>query len=94
MPIFQRVAVAHARRVAFLGIDTQDSPEAARRFLRTVPLPYPSYTDYDGRMAKGLGLLGTPSTIFYDRRGRQAYLHQGQYRTAADLEADIRRHGA
>jgi cytochrome c biogenesis protein CcmG/thiol:disulfide interchange protein DsbE len=94
MPILQRVSVEQADKVAFLGIATQDAPEKAARFLETVPLPYPSYLDFDGALAKGLGLIGTPSTVFYDARGRQAFLHQGQYETAADLEADIAKYAS
>lgn len=93
-PIFQRVSVDLAKRVAFLGIATQDPPENAAKFLRGVPVPFPSFLDFDGSMAKGLGLVGTPSTIFYDRAGKAAFLHQGQYTSAADLEADIAKYGA
>jgi cytochrome c biogenesis protein CcmG/thiol:disulfide interchange protein DsbE len=91
-PLLQKASVEHAKQVAFLGIATQDAKAAAAQFLKTVPVPYPSYLDFDGSVAKGLGLIGTPSTIFYDARGRQVTLHQGEYKTMADLEADIRRY--
>jgi cytochrome c biogenesis protein CcmG/thiol:disulfide interchange protein DsbE len=91
-PIFQKVSVEQADRIAFLGIATQDAPEKAARFLEGVPVPFPSYLDFDGAVAKGMGLIGTPSTLFYDAAGQQAYLHQGQYKTVADLEADIRKY--
>lgn len=90
-PVFQRVAVKHAAKVAFLGVDTVDSADAAKRFLAKVPVPYPSYQDLKGEIANGYGILATPSTIFYDARGRMTP-HTGPYHTEADLEADIRRY--
>jgi cytochrome c biogenesis protein CcmG/thiol:disulfide interchange protein DsbE len=88
-PVFQRVSAKLGKRVAFLGIDTQDPEEDATKFLRAHPLSYPSYQDFQGELARGLGLIGTPATIYYDAKGKKAYLHQGPYRTDAALEADI-----
>ncbi|HVW16837.1 MAG TPA: TlpA disulfide reductase family protein, partial [Solirubrobacteraceae bacterium] len=45
LPLFQRAAIDNAGRVAFLGVDTEDAASAAHRFLRQVPVPYPSYQD-------------------------------------------------
>jgi cytochrome c biogenesis protein CcmG, thiol:disulfide interchange protein DsbE len=91
-PLFQRVAAAEGRRVAFLGLATQDSKENAGAFLAKHPVSYPSYMDFDGKVADGYGVIGAPATIFYDRRGRRAYFHQGKYETDADLKADIERY--
>jgi thiol-disulfide isomerase/thioredoxin len=91
-PIFQKVALASGKRVAFLGVDVQDGKDAASRFLRQAPVTYPSYWDPQQKIASGYGLLGTPSTAFIDRNGKRAFLHQGPYRSAADLENDIRRY--
>src|SRR3954447_6083078 len=91
-PVFQRVAAKNGKHVAFVAIDTQDPTSDAKKFLAEHPLTYPSYQDLDGSLAKGFGIIGTPSTIYYDKNGKQAYLHQGPYRNAADLEADIKRY--
>lgn len=91
MPIFNRLSARLGRRVAFLGIDVQDSAAGARAFMRRIPVSYPSYSDPSERIANGLGLRNLPSTVFYDRRGR-ATLHQGVYRSEAELEQDIRRY--
>ena len=91
-PVFQRVGAAVGRRVAFLGIDTQDSASEASRFLAKHPVTYPSYQDFDGKLRDSYGLSGTPSTVFYDRNGKKAYLHQGPYRSDAALRDDIRRY--
>ena len=92
-PVFQRVSVKKGKSVAFLGLDTQDTEEAASKFLRGHPLSYPSYQDLDGNVRNGhYGLSGTPDTIFYDRKAKVAFVHQGPYRSDADLAADIKRY--
>lgn len=92
-PVFQRVAARYGRRVAFLGIDSQDANDAARTFLREDPVPYPSYGDPKRAIAESVGAkLGLPDTAFYDRSGRLVYLKQGPYSEAAALRADIERY--
>ena len=47
---FQRVSAEYGRRVAFLGIDSEDPKRAdARAFLKSFPVSYPSYYDPSGR---------------------------------------------
>jgi cytochrome c biogenesis protein CcmG/thiol:disulfide interchange protein DsbE len=92
-PHFQRAAATYGKRVAFLGIDTQDSDDAAATFLREEPVPYPSYTDPDEEIVESIGAtLGLPDTAFYDRAGKLVYLKQGPYDDAAELRADIERY--
>lgn len=92
-PAFQRLAARYGKRVAFLGIDSQDADEAARTFLRDHPVPYPSYTDPDEEIAARIGAtLGLPATAFYDRRGELAYLKQGPYTEHGELRADLERY--
>jgi thiol-disulfide isomerase/thioredoxin len=91
-PSFQSSSVVHGRRVAFLGIDTRDDRTAALRFLRRFPVSYPSYIDDGGRISTELGVQALPTTVFYDRRGRVAYIHQGVYPSRGQLEQDIRRY--
>jgi cytochrome c biogenesis protein CcmG, thiol:disulfide interchange protein DsbE len=92
-PHFQRAAAAYGKRVAFLGIDSQDSAAAARTFLREEPVPYPSYTDPDEEIVASVGAtLGLPDTAFYDRRGELVYLKQGPYEDLAELRADVERY--
>lgn len=91
-PHFQRAAADYGKRVAFLGVDTQDSDDAASTFLEEAPVPYPSYTDPDKDIGETIGAtLGLPDTAFYDRRGKLVYLKQGPYDDEAELRADIER---
>ncbi|MGZ6709034.1 MAG: TlpA family protein disulfide reductase [Solirubrobacteraceae bacterium] len=91
-PVMQQASLRHGTRVAFVGVDLNDNRGAAQRLLRDVPVAYPSYEDPDGRLLQSYGLQGPPSTIYYDARGRQTYVHQGQYTDAAQIDADIRRY--
>jgi cytochrome c biogenesis protein CcmG, thiol:disulfide interchange protein DsbE len=91
-PLFQRAAAAEGKHVAFLGVDAQDSDDAAATFLEEAPVPYPSYTDPDKAISDSAGAsLGLPDTAFYDGRGELVYLKQGPYHDLAELRADIRR---
>ncbi|HEX6230074.1 MAG TPA: TlpA disulfide reductase family protein [Solirubrobacterales bacterium] len=91
-PAFQDVSAKYGKRVAFLGIDSEDSNDAARTFLRDMPVPYPSYIDPDREIAESIGAkLGLPDTAFYDRTGELVHLKQGPYADHAELRADIER---
>jgi cytochrome c biogenesis protein CcmG/thiol:disulfide interchange protein DsbE len=92
-PTLQRLSAAYGKRVAFLGVDNQDSDDAARTFLGEAPVPYPSYTDPDSGIADALGASrGLPDTAFYDRRGDLVYLKQGPYTDHDELRVDIERY--
>jgi len=92
-PLFQRAAARYGKRIAFLGIDKQDSNDAAATFLEEAPVPYPSYTDPDAEISRAVGAdLGQPDTAFYDRAGELTYLKQGPYTDLAALRADVERY--
>ena len=92
-PFFRAAAGRYSGRVAFLGVDTRDGRAAAREFLRERPVPFPSFFDPDGAIARSYrGDLGMPATVFYDRAGRVVERHYGAYASQAKLEEDIRRH--
>lgn len=91
-PFLQSQASKHAKDIAFLGVDSDDSSGSAKTFLGELPLPYPSYSDPDKSIRQELNGIGYPATVFYDRSGNVVYTHQGQYRTEADLAADIQRY--
>jgi len=92
-PTLQKLSARYGKRVAFLGVDSQDSDDAATTFLGEAPVPYPSYTDPDREIAESIGAsFGLPDTAFYDRQGKLVSLQQGPYSDPTDLEADIRRY--
>jgi cytochrome c biogenesis protein CcmG, thiol:disulfide interchange protein DsbE len=89
-PAFQRASARYGKQVAFVGINSEDSDDAASTFLSEEPVPYPSYTDPDKEIFDSLGARGFPDTAFYDREGNLCLLRQGPYTDDADLEADIK----
>ncbi len=92
-PVLQKLSARYGKRVAFLGIDSQDSDDAAAGFLEEAPVSYPSYTDPDKKIADSLGAtVGLPDTAFYDRAGKLIYLKQGPYAHDSELEADVKRY--
>lgn len=92
-PVLQKLSARYGKKVAFLGVNSEDSNAAAATFLREAPVPYPSYTDPDKDILSSLGGLGgLPDTAFYDSSGELVFLHQGEYRDDSELEADVRRY--
>ena len=92
MPVMQRVSLDMGRQVAFVGVDLRDNKEAASSFLEKTPVTYPSYEDPSGEVYNAERLVGVPSTLFYDKRGKQTFVHQGPYFERADLVDDIRQY--
>ena len=92
-PFFRDQARKRSKKVAFLGVDSNDSDSDAREFLRKLPVSYPSYRDPDSEIAAALNAgQAFPATAYYDRRGRLAFLHQGGYASEAKLAEDIERY--
>jgi cytochrome c biogenesis protein CcmG, thiol:disulfide interchange protein DsbE len=92
-PHFQDVSAEYGKRVAFIGVDSDDSEDAARTFLDEYPVPYPSFSDPDQEVAAVFdATLGFPATAYYDRRGELVYLKQGPYTSAEQFEADVRKY--
>lgn len=92
-PFFRQEAIARKGKVAFLGLNSADNRKEAEKFLAEEPLPFPSYEDPDERIARSLKAPANfPITIFYDAQGERVYIHQGAYRSQADLAADIERY--
>jgi cytochrome c biogenesis protein CcmG, thiol:disulfide interchange protein DsbE len=90
-PVFQRVAVAFGRKVAFMGIDGKDQDPAATAFLHKFPVTYPSYTDPKESIARKIhAATYYPQTIYYDRGGQVVFDHAGPYESVGALEKDIR----
>jgi thiol-disulfide isomerase/thioredoxin len=90
-PALQKLSARYGKRVAFIGIDSEDSDGFAEDFLREEPVPYPSYKDGDKAIADSIGGRGLPRTAFYDSGGQLCYLKIGAYYDEEALEADVKR---
>jgi len=93
-PYLQQVAAELGTEVAFLGVDGQDSREAARTFLDSNPLPYPSFFDPDEKIVKDvLGAdIGYPATVFYDGDGNITFTKFGPFKSQQDLREHVERY--
>lgn len=92
-PVLQKLAAEYGKRVAFLGVNSEDDKAAAKTFLREEPVPYPSYVDGDKAIARSLGAaVGLPDTAFFDKRGELVNLKQGPYADDSELEEDVQRY--
>lgn len=91
-PHLQSQAAEHADEVAFIGVNSNDSTDAAETFLRDHPIPYPSISDPDEEISRELGAITYPATFFYDEKGKLVHTRQGVYATEEELAADIERY--
>ena len=93
LPILQEIATTRGKEIAFVGVNARDKRPTAERFAARFPVPYPSYEDPDEKIARALKAPSNfPVTLFVDDGGKTVFTHQGGYRTAADLQADIDRY--
>ena len=63
-PFFQQLSDKYKRRVAFVGLDSQDDRADAEVFLKQYPVNYPSVFDQSAAQAVELGAgRGWPTTL-------------------------------
>ena len=92
-PYFQSQADLRGDEIAFIGVDFEDSRDAAEQFLSELPLPFPSYFDPDREISKDLDVgPGLPNTIFIDRRGEVVYHLRGALESERQLAQYIDRY--
>ena len=76
-PLLEATYRRVGNRVAFLGVDTNDTRAAALSFLRQFGVTYPSVYDPHGTAATTYGLFGLPTTIFVAPDGKMLERHVG-----------------
>ena len=65
------------RGVMVVGVDIQDTTEAAQKFVNRFELTFPNGRDHNGRVSIDYGVYGVPETFFIDRQGRIRLKHVG-----------------
>ncbi len=88
-PLLADASVKYGRKVAFLGADTEDQATSARSFLAGHRVAYPSYQATTEELSSLAVFEGVPTTMFFDRSGKLAHLHIGQYEAQGTLDRDI-----
>jgi len=91
-PYFQHLSAQMGKKVAFLGVNSEDSDDLASDFLADYPVPYPSYTDPNKDIADDFSGKGYPRTAFYDSSGKLTSTHTGQFPDQASLEEAIQKY--
>lgn len=66
-PVVRQFVENNRRRVIVLGLDLQDTPQAAKAFFARYGWTHRVISDPDGRQAARLGVQDLPTTIFLDR---------------------------
>lgn len=76
-PLLQALADRQARNgVVVLGVDIQDGSDAAKKFLRTYGVTYPSLRDRNDDTKNAYAATGVPETFVIDKAGRVAFIHR------------------
>ena len=62
-------------KVAFIGVDVQDTDTNAREFLNRYRVTYPNGPDLNGEISIGYGMSGVPESYFIskDRKIRRKW---------------------
>ncbi|NLV56754.1 MAG: TlpA family protein disulfide reductase [Acidimicrobiales bacterium] len=69
MPDLQRVHQALGDRVAFLGVNVRDTPEAADAMVERTGVTYDLARDPDGELGRALDVANWPTTVLIDSDG-------------------------
>ena len=78
-------------RVVFLGVNLQDSEEAARDVIERTGVTYDLARDPDGELFTAFGGFGMPTTALLDENGKVVARHTGAL-TAGQLDTLVRDH--
>ena len=80
MPMLVKASHAYAARgVVVLGLDVDDTPQDARRFLVDYGVDYPIVTVPNDRLPRAYGVIGLPTTVFVDAAGMIRARQVGQF---------------
>ena len=73
----ERASRVYRDRVAFIGVNVQDTDASAREFLRRFGVTYPNGRDPGGAISVDYGMSGVPESYFVDRDGQIVRKWQG-----------------
>ena len=77
-PVLERLWRTYRERgVVVVGVDIQDTDEAAQKFINAFGLTFKNSPDRGGKISVDYGIYGVPETFFIDRAGRIHRKHVG-----------------
>jgi peroxiredoxin len=62
-----------AGKLTILAIDFMESREKVESFMKAKKVAYPVLFDRDGKVARSYGIVGIPTYVILDRRGKIVY---------------------
>lgn len=78
MPLLNEIYDDYKRAgFELLGVNLDNQPAQAKRFLNDTPVVFPILMDTKGEVATLYKNKAMPSSYFIDREGQLVYLHQG-----------------
>src|SRR5215210_1672893 len=92
-PYLREQAQKRDGKVAFIGVNSNDSRSGAEKFLKEEPVPFKHFEDPKLEIAAAFNAVQAfPSTAYYDSKGELAFVHQGGYSSEDALAEDIDRY--
>lgn len=91
MPDLESVHRATSGEVAFVGVNTQDTPDRAAELVDETGVTYDLVRDPDGELARAFEVFGMPSTFYVDADGVIVGRHTGLL-TRDALADDLHEH--
>jgi len=92
MPALEQVHRTAGTRVAFLGLDVQDTVASGKAFVESVGATYDMGRDPDASILQRLGGTALPTTVLVDASGKIVYQHLGKL-DVNELGNQLRTHG-
>jgi thiol-disulfide isomerase/thioredoxin len=91
--VFAHVADEYRGKLQVIGVDWQDTkPDWALEMLRYNRATYPQLADPDAATRAPLSIRGMPTTFFIAADGSVAYVNNGPFTTAEELQGAIETH--
>ena len=76
-PLLEAAHRIHGNEVEFIGVDVQDTQQAAKAFLAEYSLDFTHFFDRDRAIPAAFGAFGTPVTMFFSADGELVQTHSG-----------------
>lgn len=92
MPVLEKLSKSYKDQgFVVLGVNIDNDAEAARKFLKDLPVSFQVVCDAQKQVAKAYAPPTMPSSYLIDRQGKIHVVHAGFKRSdAAKLEAEIK----
>jgi thiol-disulfide isomerase/thioredoxin len=92
MPVLEKLSKSYKEQgFVVLGVNIDNDAEAARKFLKDLPVSFQIVNDAQKQVAKAYAPPTMPSSYLIDRQGKVHVVHAGFKRSdAAKLEAEIK----